>query len=552
MPYTTELAGLKNFVPARWQLTNSPWQISSFSYAGARLALLTFLTPVFFCFGADYYFAPTSAGSNSGASCSNAYAYSDPTNGWNTSAKQTAGNKIHICPGTYSGAVGASPLMTISHSGSSGNPLTILGEPGSEVFSAPYWGGTGAIYINGNYVTLNGQGNITIENTLNGTSGGACLAGPCTTQGNTVGLQVGNTSGGVPVANVTVENFTMTHLYVHTPYVNDSAGNNSAGIQACANTSLITHITLDNVDSGISNGGCTGLSNLEISFSTITYSNHSVTIGINSGTVTGVLVHDNTITNAYNWDEPDNGYHHNGIFTFADPAGTITGQYYNNFIGGQFSSDTSYGASHTTALIFLEYDNANSYIFNNVLALSSGDLYGVANGLITIGGSSAPQYVYNNTFYETRDNGDECVRGGNNSLDFRNNVVISCGMGVSWSGTIPSFTADYNVYYGLHGSGPWIWQTDQFINFSQWKADCGCDAHSINGTSPNLDANFNPLAGSVAIGFGANLTSLGISALDFDKAGIARANTGNWTVGALIGSGATLPNSPTNLSVTAR
>jgi hypothetical protein len=58
---------------------------------------------------------------------------------------------------------------------------------------------------------------------------------------------------------------------------------------------------------------------------------------------------------------------------------------------------------------------------------------------------------------------------------------------------------------------------------------------SANGgltANPNLDITYKLQAGSPAIGKGTNLTSLGITALNFDKSGSARPASGDWDIGA--------------------
>ena len=48
----------------------------------------------------------------------------------------------------------------------------------------------------------------------------------------------------------------------------------------------------------------------------------------------------------------------------------------------------------------------------------------------------------------------------------------------------------------------------------------------------NLSGAYKLQAGSPAIGAGVNLTSLGITGLDTDAAGVARPATGAWDIGA--------------------
>lgn len=446
---------------------------------------------------------------------------------------ESASDIDFIC-GTITTSSGTA-VLTKTMSGSSGNPITIKFDTGA-ILQSPEFPMGGALSVTGSWITVDGGTNGIIRNTLTGTAGGTCPGGSCVNQGS------GTNTTAVTLAgdNNTVQNLTVATIYVHTPYVNDGgAGDGSSGILVCGNNALVAGNTVSNVNIGIGNNDCSNKSVYEARLNTLSLCNHCVSFGIASGTYTGISIHNNDISDTYAWDQPDNGYHHNYIFTFGDPAGTLTGQYYNNYFHGTSSNDSAYGGSHTTALIFLEYDNANSYVFNNVFALSSGDLFGTANGYITAGGSSAGQFIYNNTFIDPNGK-SECIRGGNNSLDVRNNVFNGCWIAIDWSGTIPAFIGNQNIYYNINSG--WIWKTDAFINYAQWQADCLCDASSTNGVNPNISATtFIPNSGSPAIGFGANLTSVGITPLDSDKAGNARPSSGAWTSGALNAAGSFTP-----------
>src|ERR1039458_3168244 len=102
-----------------------------------RMRLIIFALFLFcgVAFATDIYFAPSSAGSNNGTNCSNAYAYNDGTNGWSLSAQQSAANNLHVCSGTYgsAGSTSASSLITFVNSGSSGSPITLVADQGAAV-----------------------------------------------------------------------------------------------------------------------------------------------------------------------------------------------------------------------------------------------------------------------------------------------------------------------------------------------------------------------------------------------------------------------------------
>ncbi len=116
-------------------------------------------------------------------------------------------------------------------------------------------------------------------------------------------------------------------------------------------------------------------------------------------------------------------------------------------------------------------------------------------------------------------------------------------------------TISNNLYYNIGGGG-WNYQGGAFSSLSAWQASCNCDSGSTT-TNPTLDANYEPLAGSDHWFGWLYLTSLGISALDSDKAGVLRASSGTctrgvagcWDAGAYqYNSGNQVPNPPTGLS----
>jgi hypothetical protein len=89
-----------------------------------------------------------------------------------------------------------------------------------------------------------------------------------------------------------------------------------------------------------------------------------------------------------------------------------------------------------------------------------------------------------------------------------------------------------------------------FSNVAQWMSSSGFDSHA-SIVNPNLTANFQLGSGSGAAG-GTNLSSLGITALNLDRAGNPRPTSGSWDRGAYqVGSasGSNAPNPPTNLTV---
>jgi hypothetical protein len=163
------------------------------------------------------YFAPTSAGSNNGTDCADAYAIGDVAHGINVSGNWTAGNTIHVCSGTYTGSAG-STLITAAGSGSSGNPINLYLDPGA-VLTAPYWAaGNGAINISGqSWITVDGWvgHSCGFVNAVDVTCGGAII------ENSANGSKLANqqNSRGVfadPCQNCIVRGINFQNLYVHT------------------------------------------------------------------------------------------------------------------------------------------------------------------------------------------------------------------------------------------------------------------------------------------------------------------------------------------------
>ena len=109
------------------------------------------------------YIAQTAAGSANGTSCANAYAltYFNTAGNWSATPTGTQigpGSTVHLC-GTFTGTAGQNGMLDILGSGTSGNPITILFEPGANA-TAPYWGNNGFIYAAStvNYITIDGGG----------------------------------------------------------------------------------------------------------------------------------------------------------------------------------------------------------------------------------------------------------------------------------------------------------------------------------------------------------------------------------------------------------
>ena len=109
--------------------------------------------------------------------------------------KVNPGDTVHLV-GTFSN------VLNVSGSGSAGNPVTFLFEPGAK-FSASLWPASGAINITAkNWIVIDGGSNGLIENTNNGTSLG--------NQAQSFGVL------GAQSSHLTVQNLTITNMYHRT------------------------------------------------------------------------------------------------------------------------------------------------------------------------------------------------------------------------------------------------------------------------------------------------------------------------------------------------
>lgn len=469
------------------------------------------------------YVTQAGAGSTDGTTLSNAFSASQFNSGQcGTSATQIgAGTTVHL-NGTFTSA------LTSKCSGSSGKPVTILFDDGA-VITAPYWNGA-AFSLSGNYVTLNGGTNGTIQATANGTN----LANR---QASSTGVNIS------PGTGQTVQNLTISNLYVHVctlPISNctDEGGQNTYGISVVGvvNNLTLNNVTIHDMKWGVRYAYGAGASGFTISNSNIYNVDHCSLVG-NSGTgssLTGMVIHDNHCHDFGNWDDYGSGgtpgtqaNHHDGFHQWAFNGSTLNNvMIYNNLVNGYLGLDSWCN----TAPIFTENQSStvsNHQIFNNVLDMSQTC---TNNGGISYQGSSIK--LYNNTILGKNTSCGLGVQLYGASNDARNNIISTFPVDFQLSGG--SFaTENYNVSYNIArrvANGPNDQTGNPLVNSS----------------------NYSLSAGSSAIGNGMNLSVLGITTLDIDKAGVARPLTAAWDIGAYQDSpqagGGSSPNPPSGLT----
>jgi hypothetical protein len=275
-------------------------------------------------------------------------------------------------------------------------------------------------------------------------------------------------------------------------------------------------------------------SNCQIFNNTISDMDWSILVGAgdNGSTSTGCVIHDNSMTNWTNWQFPTSSYHQDGVIVYNAGASATTGTFaiYNNYAYGDM------GVGSPTAFLFCSL-NASCLMYNNLLVNTGHTI----NGLIWLNTLQAAHRVYNNTIigHNTSDLGITLGTGSSNTIHglavIENNIVIGVSAGISDYGTLASdvMTSNYNVWQNgpMTGAPNFVTGGETRVTLAAWQGE-GFDVNSST-SSPDLNSSYSPAPTSSAIGLGANLCSLSITALDGDKSGSSRpCPSGAWTSGA--------------------
>lgn len=479
------------------------------------------------------------SGTGSGTSCADALPvswFNNAANWGNGPTQIGPGTTVHLC-GTITAAAGASGFLTAQGSGTSGNPITVKFEPNA-VVQSPNFGVNGAIDLSGrSWITVDGGGTGTIQNTLTGTSGGACPGGPCAFS---TGHPLIEMSSGGGASNILITNLNCWDIYMHLSTSDTSGGGE------CVSFINNNNITIDHVICHDGPECANGWgNNIVIAFNEFYNCNRCITFGSNSPT-SSLIVHDNYIHDHDNWNTTGDVFHHDGIHMFPGSAGNMSGvQIYNNVWA-------NLGTCCTTAQIYFEGNFTNPIVYNN-LCTDSESVRLCMWFDTDIGGATSGAQVYNNTM----SNGGFTCTGGCTNMTFKNNIFIKQGTcsGSLWNmNSGASVTAmDSNVYETITSSCQISYSGTSYSSLAAWQSAAGFDTNSVNGSLSqiNLSADWHLQAGSIATSAGANLTSLGITALNSDKAGLARPASGPWDIGAYAsGSTVARPAAPTGLTAT--
>jgi hypothetical protein len=494
----------------------------------------------------DIYIAQNAQGANSGADCADAHAASwfNSSANWGSSAGQIGpGTTVHLC-GTFTGSAG-STMLTPLGSGSAGASITILFESGANL-TAPYWSTSGAINIAGrSYLIIDGgtpcgwtwatgsQGNC--NGYIQATANGSAL----TYQNGSRGIAGNN------ISNIEIRNLGIYNMYVHSS-VSDNGGSSAECLDISGSHLSIHHNKMHDAAWCMTLGFPSTLVDWQVYNNEIYNSDHGVAVAGSaaSGTLTQVLIHDNHIHDHANWDTTANAWHHDGIhFYGALSTATESADVYNNLFDG-----TTSNSSNETASLFIE-QNANmvqARIFNNVFAQippASG-----GNGSIGLTSPNSGTYtIVNNTFSRGGASCDFIYIYSAANVTFQNNLTNNC---FAWFNNSSVAALDYNVYAAITGE-PWRWSANYETDFAAWRTASGEGSNSsATSGSAGINSDYSLQSSSPAVGHGANLTSLGIAALNLDAKGNPRPASGAWDAGAsrYANSGGN-PPPPTGLAV---
>jgi hypothetical protein len=148
--------------------------------------------------------------------------------------------------------------------------------------------------------------------------------------------------------------------------------------------------------------------------------------------------------------------------------------------------------------------------------------------------------IYNNTFTGLAAPGIKIDADPTPGFIVKNNIFVNMSPALLENPTnnLDWAASDYNDFYNstVAANGSFSGMVTNYNTLASWQvatisASAHPDPNSITG-NPLLNAFYIPQPGSAAIGAGANLTSLAITALDADAIGIPRPATGPWVIGA--------------------
>jgi hypothetical protein len=487
-----------------------------------------FFTPSFCHSKDDIYIAQSAVGGDTGANCANAHSavWFNTAGNWNavvaTDGKIGPGDTAHLC-GNITTA------LTVQASGTAGNIITILFEPGASMIVAA-WAATGAITVpSKNYITIDGGA----TGTIGGPTGNAALVNGII-QNTDNGTGLGNQIGSVGVKATGANFFTVKNLAIYNMYVRIAGTEKNGSASGISNQGTPTNITDFTVTNCIIHDAYAGIdsdyrdagANYVFSYNTIYNCNWGGRTGDRNLTsrMNGLYVHHNKFYDFTNWNETGtNAYHHNGFYGWAETGGQLTNVYvYANEVG------PNYGGPYSTSGVYFSGNVSNVYIYNNVFLANAADQ--PSNGMIYLKQNPGYSgfYVYNNTFIGN--GAGTAINGGTGTGTYtiKNNLAVGVTFIIFNGAATSTLVSDYNLGYNLKSGQEYsasATSSSSFKTFSQWQA-LGYDLHGLNA-NPLLTENYGLQVGSPAIDAGET-----IPLFSDDKVGGTRPNGAAWDIGA--------------------
>jgi hypothetical protein len=451
-----------------------------------------------------FYVAGNSARTSGGTSCSNALsvAWFNNASSWGSGSNQiSAGTTVFLC-GVFTGRPGEQ-LLTLHGSGTAASPITIKFLTGA-VLTAPYWGGGGAIHMDGlSHIIVDGGTNGTIQNTANGT-----------------GRAYRQSSIAVHAANCTsctVQNLIIQNLYVRTS-ASDLAPSHSINCVYWLNSNNLTinHITCHDASWAIAGNG----NNFTLENSDIYHVDHGLATGV-TGTMGNYSIHNNHFHDFANWDSPTNTYHHDGIHIWGQGGAKFSGgAIYNNTFDGDFGVNV-------TGHIFLQDSVSHVAVYNNVFSTPTNrtinSLWFAASSTSLPGGPATGNSAYNNSINAGgHHSGAALFVASQLSFTAVNNVLAggSSNITIQGGGTRSSTGINNNVYRDLFAEfgdlNTFGFQGHTYYVLSLWRAACGCDGASklITGAQTTAFSSVNLAAPVTAAGASVTASTDGVGASD--------------------------------------
>ena len=488
----------------------------------------------------DLYVGQADAGLADGTSCANQHSAA-----WFNTAANWGGGAGEIDPGDTAHLCGTiTSTLTVQASGTAGNAITILFETGA-IIQQPACdatngclkaevksyiiidGGSTCGWVAGALVACNG----TIQSTLNGTAGAACIGGACSSQVSSRLLVVS------ACTRCEVRNLNLLGNYLHTTVGDVSLADVQATNAIYANNvvnptvDLLIHHNII-LDCGwcvrIDYGNDTGTL---IHHNDLSRAAHGFVLA-GSGTVnaTGSKIYNNNLHDYDNWDTGvTDAYHLAGIHAYGTATATTTGtQVYNNKFSGNVTTND------LTAHIYMEDHQFSSLVFNNlILAPTTGT---ASFGFIALGGGTGGTgpSAYNNTIL---DNGNGiCIlvsnAAGAATITLKNNICVGAKTGVYFYST-GTYVMNYNLYTAMVGSNLFWDGSGYSSTIAAWRTATSQEANSQLVGTGNVNSDGTLTANSLAIDTGVDLSGLSITALNSDYLGNARYAGAAWDTGAI-------------------